>query len=98
MSVTVYVPTPYRGLTAGEAWVSVAGQSLAAVLGGLEATYPGFRSRILEDGELKHYVNVYVNGEEARSLEGLHTPLKDGDEVAIIPALAGGGIFGSGLG
>ncbi len=90
MAVIVYVPTPYRGLTAGESRVEVAGQSLAAALEGLEASYPGFRARIFEDGELKHYVNVYVNGEEVRALAGLQTPLKDGDEVAIIPALAGG--------
>ena len=98
MAVTVYVPTPYRTLTEGEARVKVAGQSLAEAIEGLEASYPGFRARIFEDGELKHYVNVYVNGEEARSLEGLHTPLKDGDEVAIIPALAGGSVPQSMLG
>ncbi len=90
MAVTVYVPTPYRALTAGEARVRVAGQDVAEALEGLEASYPGFRARVYEDGQLKHYVNVYVNGEEVRSLEGLRTPLKDGDEVAIIPALAGG--------
>ncbi len=92
MAVTVYVPTPYRGLTAGEARVQVAGVSLVDALERLEASYPGFRARIFEDGALKHYVNVYVNGEEARSLDGLLTALKDGDEVAIIPALAGGSI------
>ena len=94
MAVTVYVPTPYRSLTAGEARVKVVGQSLAEAIDGLEASYPGFRARIYEDGELRHYVNVYVNGEEVRSLEGLLTPLNDGDEVAIIPALAGGSILG----
>ncbi len=90
MAITVYVPTPYRSLTAGEARVKAVGQDLAEVIGELEASYPGFRERVCEDGHLKHYVNVYVNGEEVRSLEGLATPLKDGDDVAIIPALAGG--------
>lgn len=90
MAVTVYVPTPYRSLTAGEARVKVDGQDLAEAIAGLEASYPGFRARVCEGGELKHYVNVYVNGEEVRALAGIQTPLKDGDEVAIIPALVGG--------
>jgi molybdopterin synthase sulfur carrier subunit len=90
MAVTVYVPTPYRGLTAGAARVRVAGQDLAEAIEELEARYPGFRDRVCDDGHLKHHVNVFLNGEEVRSLAGLRTPLKDGDEVAIIPALAGG--------
>ncbi len=90
MAVTVYVPTPYRSLTAGEARVRVAGRDLGEAIEGLEAGYPGFRARVCEDGQLKHYVNVYVNGDEVRSLAGLRTRLAEGDEVAFIPALAGG--------
>ncbi len=90
MAVTVYVPTPFRNLTEGEARVKVAGQDLAEAIDVLEASYPGFRARVCVDGQLKHYVNVYVNGDEVRSLAGLQTRLADGDEVAFIPALAGG--------
>jgi MoaD family protein len=90
MAITVYVPTPYRELTDGQARVRGEGQDLAEVISDLDGKYPGIRDRICENGDLRHYVNVYVNGEEVRALGGLTARLQDGDEVAIIPSLAGG--------
>ncbi|GAB4329936.1 MAG: MoaD/ThiS family protein [Dehalococcoidia bacterium] len=91
MPVTVLIPQPLRGLTGNQARVQAAGDSLAACIEHLEAAFPGVRERLLDDtGQLRRFVNVYVNGEDVRFDDGLHTPLKDGDEVSIVPAVAGG--------
>ncbi len=91
MSVTVKIPTQLRSVTGGEAETTVdrAG-TVKEVLDGLYERYDGLRTRISEDGDLRRFVNVYVGGEDIRFLEGLDTTVKDGDEVTILPAVAGG--------
>lgn len=91
MTVRVRVPTPLRALTGGRADVTAAGESVGACLVELNAQYPGFSERVLdEDGEVRRFVNLFVNGEDIRFLEGLLTILKAGDELSIVPAMAGG--------
>jgi len=91
MSVTVKIPTQLRTVTGGDAETTVeeAG-TVGDVLDGLYDRYDGLRERIAEDGDLRRFVNVYVGGEDIRFLEGLETPVEDGDEVTILPAVAGG--------
>jgi sulfur-carrier protein len=89
--ITVLIPTPLRRFTAGEAKVVVGGSSVAEVLDGLEAAHPGIGERLRDDsGQLRRYVNVFVNGQNVRDRQGVDTPLSTGDEVGIIPAMAGG--------
>ena len=91
MSVSVRIPTPLRKMTNEQDMVSSTGDSLAALVEALEGDYPGLKDRLIdESGELRRFVNVYVNGEDVRFLDGLATPLKSGDEVSIVPAVAGG--------
>ena len=91
MSVNVYIPTPFRRATNNQAQVSVDAHDVAGLLDGLEAQYAGLRGLVRnEQGEVHRHVNIYVNSEAIESLGGLATGLKDGDEVSIIPALAGG--------
>jgi molybdopterin synthase sulfur carrier subunit len=88
---TVYVPSPLRRLTGGLSKVQAQGADVAELLEDLEVRYPGLRQRICEaDGEVKRFVNLFVNGDEIRTLRGLRTPLSNGDEVFIIPAMSGG--------
>jgi molybdopterin synthase sulfur carrier subunit len=92
LSVIVRIPTPLRKLTADQDSVSADGGSLSECITSLEASYPGLKERLCdESGEIRRFVNIYVNGEDVRFLQGLATPLKDGDEVSIVPAVAGGG-------
>lgn len=88
--IKVYVPTPFRRLTSGEARVEAVGTSVDSIIEDLERRYPGFRDLVWADGDILHYVNVYVNGEEVRGLQGSATRLTEGDEVAFVPMLAGG--------
>ena len=91
MAVTVKIPTQLRSVTAGEAEASVDEVStVGEVLDGLYERFDGLRDRIAEDGDLRRFVNVYVQGEDIRFLDGLETPVEDGDEVTILPAVAGG--------
>lgn len=91
MPVTVRIPTPLRRLTNGLDRVEVTNGRLDEVLDSLEAQYPGLKERILDgDGGLRHFVNVYVNTEDVRQLNGLQTVIKSGDEISIVPAVAGG--------
>jgi MoaD family protein len=90
MAVTVKIPTQLRQATDGEATASVDGDTVGEVLDALYDRYGELRSRISEDGGLRRFVNVYVGGEDIRFLEGLDTPVDDGDEVTILPAVAGG--------
>lgn len=90
-TVQVLIPTPLRQYTGGEAKVTGTGDSVAVVLEDLNARYPGIRDRVCEaDGEIRRFVNVFVNGQNVRKLQGAATPVKSGDEVGIIPAMAGG--------
>lgn len=92
MSVIVRIPTPLRKITADQDRVSADGGSVSECINSLEASYPGLKERLCdESGEIRRFVNIYVNGEDVRFLQGLATPLKDGDEVSIVPAVAGGG-------
>ncbi|GAB3935398.1 MoaD/ThiS family protein [Kribbella albertanoniae] len=91
MSVSVRVPTILRPYTKGVSEVSAEGATLTEVLDSLDASYPGIKSRVLdESGELRRFVNVYVNDDDVRFAEGLQTTIKDGGQVSIIPAVAGG--------
>ena len=91
MSVTVRIPTPMRGLTAGAAEVTVGPGSLREVVGALQAVHPGVADRVLDEtGALRRFVNVYVGDEDVRYLDGLDTAVADGATVSIIPAVAGG--------
>ncbi len=91
MAVNVKIPTPLRNLTHDRDSCAVAAGDLRAVVQALEGEFPGMRERLLDDGgELRRFVNIYVNGEDVRFLSGLTTALKDGDEVSIVPAVAGG--------
>ena len=91
MSVTVRVPTTLRTLTGGESEVQVQGATVREVLGALESQHPGFAERILDDdGGIRRFVNVFVADDDVRFLDGLGTPVPDGETVSIIPAVAGG--------
>jgi molybdopterin converting factor small subunit len=92
MAVSVYIPTPFRRVTANEARVDVDAADVQALFDALEARFEGLRGLVRDaGGHVHHHVNVYVNGEEIGALDGQATRLKAGDEVSIIPALAGGG-------
>ncbi len=91
MSITVRIPTPLRRVTNGEDKVTVEGSNLNEIIGSLDSQYPGIKARICDDqGDLRNFVNVYINGEDVRFLEGLETSTKTGDEISIVPAVAGG--------
>lgn len=89
--IEVLIPTPLRSLTDGQARVSGNGGTVGELLTELDGRYPGLRERICEeDGDIRRFVNVFVNGENVREREGAATALASGDEVGIIPAMAGG--------
>jgi sulfur-carrier protein len=89
---TVRVPTQLRTLSGGDAEITVEGSTVGEVLTALEATHPGFRERLFDDGgQLRRFVNVFVADEDVRFLQGLDTRVDAGQTVSIIPAVAGGG-------
>ncbi len=91
MAVNVKIPTPLRNLTGDLDTVASEGATLQELVGHLETAYPGMRERLCDDtGSLRRFVNVYINGEDVRFLSGLESALKEGDEVSIVPAVAGG--------
>ena len=91
MSVTVRIPGPLRRITNGVDKASVTAETLGGVIAELEAAHPGIQDRSLdENGALRYFVNLYLNNEDVRFLDGLATPVNDGDEVSIVPAVAGG--------
>ncbi len=91
MSVSVRIPTPLRKLTGGADEVAIEGANVGEIIENLEAAHPGLKERLCDEaGEIRRFVNVYVNDEDVRFLEGRSTALKDGDEVSIVPAIAGG--------
>ncbi|HEX6595882.1 MAG TPA: ubiquitin-like small modifier protein 1 [Acidimicrobiales bacterium] len=91
MSALVRIPTQLRSLSGGDAEVKVDGATVGEVLAGLDAAHPGFAGRIFDDdGKLRRFVNVFVADEDVRFLQGLDTPVTDGQTVSIIPAVAGG--------
>lgn len=91
MAVTVRIPQPLRNLTGNLSSVAGEGATLDSLVAHLDGSYPGIKERVVDEGgQLRRFVNVYVNGEDVRFLDGLGTSLKDGDEVSIVPAVAGG--------
>ena len=90
MAVVVKIPAQLRTLTGGEGETEVEGSSVGEVLEALYERYDGLRDRITEGGELRRFVNIYARGEDIRFGDGLDTPVSDGDEVTILPAVAGG--------
>jgi molybdopterin synthase sulfur carrier subunit len=90
MGVTIKIPAQLRTLTGNEAETEVEGSSVGEALDALYERFEGLRERITEDGELRRFVNVYVSGEDIRFGDGLDTPVDDGDEITILPAVAGG--------
>ena len=91
MPVKVLIPTPLRNLTANAAEVQVEAKDIAALVAALEAKHPGLKERLCDDaGKLRRFVNVYLNEEDIRFMQSEATALKDGDEVSIVPAIAGG--------
>lgn len=90
MSVTVSIPTILRPHTGGQKRVEAGGYTLRAVINDLEANYSGISERLVQDGKLHRFVNIYVNDEDVRFLGGLDTVIADGDSVTILPAVAGG--------
>ena len=91
MSVKVRIPTTLRPMSGGVAEVTVEGKTLADVLTALDSVHPGFKDRLFDDGgALRRFVNVFVADDDVRFLQGLETPVPDGETVSIIPAVAGG--------
>jgi len=90
MAIEVRIPTILRTYTGGAKAVDGAGGTLAELIDDLESRNPGLRARLVEDGELRRFVNVYLNDEDVRFLGGIGTPVADGDAVTVLPAVAGG--------
>ena len=90
MAIRIHIPTPMRQHTEGQAVVEGHGATVQALLDDLGKKYPAITQRLFENGQVRRFVNVYLNDEDVRYLENLATPVKDGDEVSIIPAVAGG--------
>lgn len=92
MSVMIRIPTPLRRMTNGQAKVEIDTRNVGDMVEKLDSSYPGFKARLVdENGDLRYFVNIYLNGEDVRFLQGLDTTTKSGDEVSIVPAVAGGG-------
>jgi len=88
---TVRIPTPLRKLTNGQEEVSAAGATIGEILTDLEQHYPGMKDRLCDDkGQVRRFVNIFANDEDIRFLQNLETPVKDKDEISIVPAIAGG--------
>lgn len=90
MPIRVQIPAPMRQHTDGQTVVEATGETVGGVLNDVGVKFPGVSSRIFEGGQLRRFVNIYLNDEDIRYLDNLSTPVKDGDELAIIPAVAGG--------
>jgi sulfur-carrier protein len=94
MAVEVRIPTILRTYTGDRKSVPASGDSLSALIDDLEAKHPGIKDRLVENGDLRRFVNVYVNDEDVRFLGGLDAPVGDGDQVVVLPAVAGGAVGG----
>jgi MoaD family protein len=90
MAIEVRIPTILRTYTDGAKSVTGSGSSLSELIEDLEANHPGIKDRLIDDGDLRRFVNVYVNDEDVRFTGGLETSLSDGDQVTVLPAVAGG--------
>ena len=83
-------PTPLRQLTDNMTSVDVEGSNVIELIDNLDNKFPGVKDKIMEDNSLKHFVNIYINGEDIRYIDSLNTEIKDNDEISIVPAVAGG--------
>ncbi|HEV3260555.1 MAG TPA: ubiquitin-like small modifier protein 1 [Gemmataceae bacterium] len=90
MSIRIHIPTPLRQHTDGQAVVEGKGTTVQGLLDDLGQRFPGVTQRLFDNGQVRRFVNVYLNDEDIRYLDNLATPVKDGDELSIIPAVAGG--------
>jgi sulfur-carrier protein len=90
MAIEVRIPTILRTYTGGEKAVTADGGKLSSLIDDLESNHPGLKERLIEDGDLRRFVNVYVNDEDVRFIGGLEAELSDGDQVVVLPAVAGG--------
>lgn len=90
MAIEVRIPTILRTYTGGEKAVEATGDTLAALIESLEANHPGIKDRLIDNGDLRRFVNVYINDEDVRFIGSLGAALKDGDQIVILPAVAGG--------
>ncbi len=90
MAIRVHIPTPMRQHTEGKTEVEVSGATVQGALEDLGARYPGITQRLFDNGQVRRFINLYLNNEDVRYLDSLATPVKDGDELSIIPAVAGG--------
>jgi len=90
MAIRVQIPTPMRQHTEGKATVQAGGATVQGVVDDLAQKHPGITQRLFDNGQLRRFVNVYLNDEDIRYLDNLGTAVKDGDELSIIPAVAGG--------
>ncbi|AZS86981.1 MoaD/ThiS family protein [Streptomyces griseoviridis] len=90
MAIEVRIPTILRQYTDGQKAVEGQGETLADLFTALESAHPGIQARIVENGQLRRFVNVYLNDEDVRFVDGINTKLADGDTVTILPAVAGG--------
>ena len=91
MSVMVRIPTPLRRMTNGQSKVEIESADLGELVDKLNSEFPGFKDRLVdENGELRYYVSIYLNGEDVRFLDGMSTSTNEGDEISIVPAVAGG--------
>ena len=91
MPITVHIPTPLRKLTHNQAEVELEAGTISELVDGLDGSYEGLADKLLDEaGEIRRYVNIFVNDEDIRFLDGKDTPLNDGDSVSIVPAIAGG--------
>ena len=89
--VLIRIPTPLRRVTNGQDKLEVDASTLGALIDHLEVQYPGFKERLVDEaGELRYFVNIYLNGEDVRFLQGMDTTTATGDEISIVPAVAGG--------
>ncbi|KAK1179600.1 MoaD/ThiS family protein [Streptomyces sp. NBS 14/10] len=92
MAIEVRIPTILRTYTDGQKAVEASGNTIAELFADLETRHTGIQDRLVNDGELRRFVNVYLNDEDVRFLDGVSTKLTDGDSVTILPAVAGGGV------
>jgi molybdopterin converting factor small subunit len=90
MAIEVRIPTILRTYTGGEKAVGASGETLAAVIDDLETNHPGIKDRLIDGGDLRRFVNIYINDEDVRFLGGLEATVSDGDQIVVLPAVAGG--------
>jgi molybdopterin converting factor small subunit len=90
MAISVRIPTPLRALTQGKEDVQARGATVGELITHLESQFPGIRERLLDDKGVRRFINLYLNDEDVRFLDALKTPVKDGDTLTIVPAIAGG--------